>query len=140
MNRVAVRFEGTPGKRYYFNTKLDLLADGFYEIVSDNITHYSNIVYIEEIQKGLSFKNCREITSAKLVKAPPKPEKRYKKIYVNYEKETICIVWRDGTKTIMKPQSGDEFDLEKGIALAFMKKAYNNRSCFNDVFRDIEEV
>ena len=66
--------------------------------------------------------------------------KKNRKIIVNHAKETVCIVWKDGTKTVMRPQPGDKFDAEKGIALAFMKKCYNNRGCFNDAFKDIEEI
>ena len=40
----------------------------------------------------------------------------------------------------MKPQSDDEFDLEKGIAMCFMKRWYDNRGCFNDVFKDVEVI
>ena len=140
MNRVSVIFEGTPYKKYYYNTKLDLLEGGFYKIVADNTTAYDNFAYVWAIEKGNCDSQYREITSAELIKAPPKPKKRYKKIVVNYEKETICIVWKDNTRTVMKPQPGDTFDVEKGIALAFMKKCYDNRGCFNDAFKDIEEI
>ena len=141
MNKVCVIFEGTPNKKYYYNTRLDLMEGAFYDITADNHTTYNNIAFIWAIEKGkINNFQCREITGAKLVKAPRKPEKKYKKIIVNHEKETVCIVWKDGTKTVMRPQPGDTFDAEKGIALAFMKKCYDNRGCFNDAFKDIEEV
>jgi len=142
MDVVAVKFDGTPNKKYYFNTKLNLMKDGIYEIVVDNVTTYNNrvkVVYIYHSQKSDSEK-IRTITDAKLILAPPKPEKPYKKIIVNAAKEIICVLWKDGTKTIMKPQPDDEFDIEKGIAMCFMKKAYQNRGCFNDVFRDVEII
>lgn len=34
------------------------------------------------------------------------------------------IFWSDNTKTIVKCMDGEEFDEEKGIAMAFMKKLY----------------
>ena len=34
--------------------------------------------------------------------------------------------WEDGTKTAVKCQDGDEFDPEKGLAMAIAKKAYGN--------------
>lgn len=140
MNIVAVKFEGTPNKKYFFNTKLNLMKGGIYEIVADNTTTYNNKVKIVEIYPSQKDGKLRTITYAKLIQAPPKPKKPYKKIIVNVQKETICIVWDDNTKTIMKPQPGDNFDYEKGIALCFMKRWYDNRGCFNDVFRDIEVV
>lgn len=140
MNLVTVKFKGTPNKEYFFNTNLFLMKDGIYEIVADNKTTYDNEVKVVAFYGSQSQKGLRTITEAKLIVAPPKPKKLYKKIYVNREKETICVLWNDGTKTIMRPQLGDTFDMEKGIALCFMKRWYDNRGCFNDVFKDIEVI
>ena len=139
MYKVTVEFEGTPNRTYNYNSEIKLLEDGIYTIVADNHTVYNNRVKIICCTPG-TFKDVRLITSAKLIQAPPKPKKMYKKIIVNREKETVCVVWNDGVRTIMKPHGGDEFDVEKGIALCFMKRAYNNRGCYNDVFKDYEEV
>lgn len=140
MNIVSVKFEGTRYKEYYFNTKLNLMKDGVYNIIADDRTRYDNSVTITGIAPGRQDNRLRTITEAKLITAPPKPEKPYKKIIVNKEKETICVLWNDGTKTIMSPQFEDEFDMEKGIAMCFMKRWYDNRGCFNDVFRDVEII
>ncbi len=140
MNIVAVKFNGTPNKEYYFNTNLNLMKEGIYEIIADHTTIYNNRVEVVNIYPSQKDNRLRTITDAKLITAPPKPGKPYKKIIVNAEKETVCILWKDGTKTIMKPQPGDTFDVEKGIALCFMKRWYGNRGCFNDVFKDIEVV
>ena len=140
MNTVAVIFEGNPNKKYLFNTTLNLVKNGIYEIVADNRTTYDNRVKIVEAYPSQRKKYLRMITEAKLIRAPQKPDKPYKKIIVNVQKDTVCVIWKDGTKTVMKPQPGDTFDYEKGIALCFMKKIYDNRGCFNDVFRDVEVV
>jgi len=34
------------------------------------------------------------------------------------------VFWNDNTKTVVKCMEGEEFDEEKGIAMAFMKKLY----------------
>lgn len=34
------------------------------------------------------------------------------------------VFWNDGTKTVVKCMEGEEFDEEKGISMAFMKKLY----------------
>lgn len=140
MNIVNVKFEGTPNKEYSFNTNLNLIKGGIYEIIADNRTSYDNRVKVTNIYPGHYHNKFRTITFAKLLQAPPKLKKPYKKIIVNPKKETICVLWVDGTKTVMKPQFDDEFDMEKGIAMCFMKKCYNNRGYFNDVFRDVEVV
>lgn len=138
MYKVRLVFKGTH-KSYYYNTKLKLIEGAKYKITADGQTHYTSPVYIAAIAPG-RFDDVREITSAELIEAPPKPEKPYKKIIVNQKKETICVLWKDGTKTVLKPQPEDTFDIEKGIALCFMKKCFNNRGCFNDAFKDIEEM
>ena len=132
---VSVRFHGTV-KLYNYNTDLSLLKDGKYEIETNGGRTYDNAVTVVEIKNGHD-KNLRTISKARLIKGPKRPKNPYKAIYVNEEKETICVVWHDGTKTIMKPQDGDDFDIEKGIALCFMKKAFDNRGCYYNAFRDI---
>ena len=58
-----------------------------------------------------------------------------KKIIFN-DPATI-VYWKDGTKTIVKCQKGDDFDLEKGFAMAFLKKCWGNTGNFNDKLRKI---
>ena len=132
---VSVIFS-TGGKVYNYNTNIDMIKGGIYDIVADGYTTYTNYVIIHDIKPGYN-KSYRTITDAKFIKGPAKPQKPYKLITVNEAKQTVCVVWKDGTKTVMKPQEGDEFDFEKGVAMCFMKKAFGNRGCFNDAFRDI---
>ena len=58
-----------------------------------------------------------------------------KKIIFN-DPATI-VYWKDGTKTVVKCQKGDYFDLEKGFAMAFLKKCWGNKGNFNDKLRKI---
>ena len=59
--------------------------------------------------------------------APPKINK------VIHNKPATIVFWEDGTKTVVKAQS-ENYDAEKGIAMAFMKKVYGNKGrYFNDV-------
>lgn len=44
------------------------------------------------------------------------------------------IEWSTGEETIVKCHAEDEFDAEKGIALAIMKYALGNTSSYNEVF------
>lgn len=44
------------------------------------------------------------------------------------------ILWKDGTKTVVKCQPGDVFDSEKGIAMAILKKMYGNGGFYKDIF------
>ena len=47
---------------------------------------------------------------------------------VIFNDPATIVFWEDGTKTVVKCQDGDEFDPEKGLAMAIAKKAYGNKS------------
>lgn len=140
MKLIIVKFANSHVDRtYYYRTQLDLIKGGLYEIVADNRTHYDNPVTIinnnvsmDEIPRGMCI---REITSAKIIKAPAKPTGKIDNIFLNEDKGTVVIKWIDGTRTKVKCQDGETFDAEKGIALCFMKRAFLNRGCYNDVFK-----
>ena len=74
----------------------------------------------------------RTITGAKLLSAPKRPESKIENVIFNEEKQVTVVFWKDGTKTIVKCQPGDTFSKETGIAMAFMKRCYGNRSCYNE--------
>ena len=56
---------------------------------------------------------------------------------VIFNDPATIVYWKDGTKTVVKCQKGDYFDLEKGFAMAFLKKCWGNKSNFNDKLRKI---
>ena len=56
---------------------------------------------------------------------------------VIFNNNATIVIWRDGTKTVVKCQNGDNFDPEKGIAMAICKKIMGNKSNFNNQFRNI---
>lgn len=60
-----------------------------------------------------------------------KPE--IKKVIFN--NPATIILWKDGTKTVVKCQKGDTFDKEKGFVLAYLKKLLGNDNTFNKVIR-----
>lgn len=51
---------------------------------------------------------------------------------VIFNTPATIVIWKDGTKTVVKCQGDDKFDPEKGLALCFMKKALGNKSNFNN--------
>lgn len=129
------------GKIYYYNSEVPLIKGGIYDIVTgglQGVKTYDSYVKVVETSCGTNV-NFRKIISARIIRDVPKPEKPYKKIFANEEKRTTCVVWKDGTRTVMKAHPDDEWDVEKGVAMCFMKKAFNNRGCYYDAFRDIIE-
>ena len=49
---------------------------------------------------------------------------------VIFNDPATIVFCEDGTKTVVKCQDGDEFDPEKGLAMAIAKKAYGNKGSY----------
>lgn len=56
------------------------------------------------------------------------------KVYFNKTNNTTCVIWSDGVKTILSLCEGDNWDEEKVLALAYMKRACGNNGSFKKVF------
>lgn len=112
---------GSGCKIYAYNTNLNLLLGGTYDIVSSGSSGgfkgYDSYITVVNIEPGNSS-TLRTITEAHLIKGPRKPEKPYKQVVVNKSKRTICVVWKDGTRTVMKCHPDDEWDEEKVLLCA----------------------
>lgn len=59
---------------------------------------------------------------------------KVKKVYFNKTNNTTCVIWSDGIKTILSLCEGDNWDEEKVLALAYMKRACGNNGSFKKVF------
>lgn len=46
---------------------------------------------------------------------------------VIFNDPATIVIWADGTKTVVKTQNGEEYDPEKGLAMAITKKALGNK-------------
>ena len=53
---------------------------------------------------------------------------------VLFNAPATIVFWKDGTKTVVKAQGDDEFDPEKGLAMAICKKALGNDRDYYEVF------
>lgn len=56
-----------------------------------------------------------------------------KKVIFNYP--ATIVIWRDGSKTVVKCQDGDIYDPEKGLAMAISKKALGNKGNYCNEFK-----
>ena len=62
---------------------------------------------------------------------------KYEKVI--YHNPATIVLWKDGTKTVVKCDPKDTYDPEKGLALCFMKKALGNKSrAINDILHKEE--
>ena len=55
---------------------------------------------------------------------------------VIFNDPATIVLWRDGTKTIVKCQEGDTYSKELGLAMCISKKALGNKGNFNDIFKE----
>ena len=60
---------------------------------------------------------------------------RGKIVDVKFSGNRTIVFFGDGTKVVVKCQEGDTFDKEKGLAVACMKKLFDNTNVFNEVMR-----
>lgn len=59
---------------------------------------------------------------------------------VIFNNPVTIVLWKDGSKTIVKVQDGDTFDKEKGLAMALLKKLLgNNGSYYKEIKRWTED-
>lgn len=54
---------------------------------------------------------------------------------VIFNDPATIILWKDGTKTVVKVQEGETFDEEKGLAMAISKRVLGDKGNFNEVFK-----
>lgn len=54
---------------------------------------------------------------------------------VIFNEPATIIIWKDGTKTVVKCQEGEGYDPEKGMAMAISKKALGNMGNYCEVFK-----
>lgn len=54
---------------------------------------------------------------------------------VIFNKPATIVYWDDGEKTVVKCKEGEQFDPEKGLAMAISKKALGNRGNYFNEFK-----
>lgn len=54
---------------------------------------------------------------------------------VIYNDPATIVFWKDGTKTVVKACEDDEYDPEKGLAMAISKKALGNKGNYYETFK-----
>lgn len=77
------------------------------------------------------------ITSANgsYIKVPSQKQKAMNSITkVIFNNPVTIVFWSDGTKTVVKCDERDEFDPEKGLAMAICKKHFGG-GFYNDIFK-----
>lgn len=79
---------------------------------------------------NLFLSNIKDITFTQ--KLPTFDKNQIKDVIFN-DPATI-VLWKDGTKTVVKCQKGDTYNPELGLAMCIIKKMCDNKGNYNDVF------
>ena len=77
---------------------------------------------------------AKKMCSVPITPKKPTPKK------VIFSGPATTILWKDGTKTTVKCQNGDEWAPDVGIAMCYLKKMLGNEGNFNNIFREAEKV
>lgn len=77
-------------------------------------------------------KATRELYDQFRLRAPKRPDITIAEV-IFHDPATI-VIWRDGTKTVVKAQDGEMYDPEKGLAMAICKKVMGNTRDYYNVF------
>lgn len=103
------------------------VAVSFENIINESSTH------------GLFYFSEGDLMVTKSVwKAEKNPDphefiREIKNVYFN--DPVTVVIWKDGTKTIVRCSENDFYDPEKGLAMAIVKKAYGNDNRFHKIFK-----
>lgn len=54
---------------------------------------------------------------------------------VIFNNPATIVIWKDGTKTVVKRQKGERWDKEKGLAMAIVKKVFGNKGNYCNQFK-----
>lgn len=63
------------------------------------------------------------------------PKSKYEIEQVIFNNPATIVIWKDGTKTVVKCQECDTYNKEVGLAMCFAKKAMGNKGNFNEIFK-----
>lgn len=90
---------------------------------------------IKQIDKSVTMKDIASYMHKLLNNGFVSPE--IKKVHFN--PPATVVLWADGTKTVVKTQEGEDFDPEKGLAMAIAKKAMGNQgNYYNEIKKWVE--
>lgn len=95
--------------------------------------NYMNPRFDVDLAKNQMLKTGNVVAAAKIrhslnISSEIKPKK------VIFNDPATIVYWEDGSKTVVKAE-GEDFDPEKGLAMAIAKKYLGNKGNYYDVFR-----
>ena len=101
---------------------------------------YENDIRIDygtysSIYNKIASDTLATIKNGSYIKVPSTKQKAMNSITnVIFNNPATIVFWSDGTKTVVKCDERDEFDPEKGLAMAICKKHFGG-GFYNDIFK-----
>lgn len=94
-----------------------------------------NYVPYSDIYNRIASDTRATIKNGSYIKEPSPKQKAMNSITnVIFNYPATIVFWSDGTKTVVKCDERDEFDPEKGLAMAICKKHFGG-GFYNDIFK-----
>lgn len=94
-----------------------------------------NYVPYSDIYNRIASDTLATIKNGSYIKVPSPKQKAMNSITkVIFNNPVTIVLWSDGTKTVVKCDERDEFDPEKGLAMAICKKHFGG-GFYNDIFK-----
>ena len=104
-----------------------------------NDTYFSHEITLYLDSSGMTFK-ADELFA---IPIPNSITSFYNPIKVIFAIEEVIfndpatiVIWKDGSKTVVKAQNGEPFDKAKGLAMALLKFICGNDGSYNKVFKE----
>ena len=107
------------------NNKYDMEVDNGINVIDKYMKGMIYEVGIPSLHPTLK----KEVAAEHIYNGVPEIKK------VIFNDPATIVLWKDGTKTVVKAQDKEEFDKEKGLAMAISKKSLGNEGQYYDTFK-----
>ena len=122
-------------KEEYGSDYIKITVNSYYNKAEvDTTVTYSFLVNTETfVQKSLSTKiTNKQGNVVKVLNSVITTLCDIKKVI--FKAPATIVFWEDGTKTVVKAD-GEDYDPEKGLAMAIAKKSYGNKGNYFNIFK-----
>lgn len=126
-NMVGIKFNNLEKDLKEYGITLSTIRSSYGNSTYEIEGYFTPSVYIARTAR-------EKLTPVYPVGPKPIPKK------VIFSGPATTILWKDGTKTTVKCQEGDEWTPDVGIAMCYLKKMLGNKGNYNKIFREAEKV
>lgn len=106
------------------------------------ISELFDFMFFPEFDIDAIFYSCSTTDKKKEVKpvdsfaTKQSTNRRVKIKDVIFSDPATVVFWSDNTKTVVKTRGGEEYDKEKGLAMAIIKKITGNTRDYYEIFKE----